>query len=169
LRAIAIADRLPTLNDDGSFALTWKWLRGPATAKEDYGYPPANANYLLCVYTGTTAALAMQTVVPASGECGGRDCWKETGSRGFKYRDRTAAADGIKRVQLRAGSAGKAKIALKGLADELDLTPGTLPLDAADDVIVQLGTNGNDNCWEAVFPPASIRGNSEERFKATIP
>jgi hypothetical protein len=111
------------------------------------------------MYDGSSS-LVSRGIVPAAGRCGpaGKPCWKES-ARGFTYRNRDLAPDGILRLALKDGADGKAKIVLKGRGPGLAkpaLPIQTLPL------TVQL-TNGA-TCWEASYGgPAT---NEPERFKA---
>ena len=61
------------------------------------------------------------------------------------------------------------KILHKGKDANLPLTPATLPLDATAGVTVQVHKSDNSNCWEAVFPLASVIKNDQAQFKAKIP
>ncbi len=145
--------------------LVWKWTKGEATASTDFGDPVNGATeYTLCVYgqVAGTAALALQARVPAGGTCDGLPCWS-TNSKGLSYRDPAAAADGIKKIILKSGAAGKAKIIVKGSGDALD-TPD-LPLAQDPQVVVQLkNTYLGGRCWEARFsgPP---KKNDTSQFK----
>ena len=154
--SLRIRDREPDSRD----RLLWKWVKGAATSKaSDFGDPVATTAYSLCMYDGSSS-LVSRGIVPAAGRCGpaGKPCWKES-ARGFTYRNRDLAPDGILRLALKDGADGKAKIVLKGRGPGLAkpaLPIQTLPL------TVQL-TNGA-TCWEASYGgPAT---NEPERFKA---
>jgi hypothetical protein len=121
-----------------------------------------DVEYALCVYgqvTGT-AQLALQARVPSGGTCGGAPCWK-TMSKGFIYSDPDSASDGIKKIVLKSGPSGKAKILVKGGGDALD-TPD-LPLDQDPQVVVQLKHTGGE-CWEARFS-GPAKKNDVAQFK----
>jgi hypothetical protein len=136
--------------------LTWKWVKGEETLPTDLGDPTGTTDHTLCVYdaSGGTAALVSQAVVP-----GGAN-WEQTGA-GFKYKDPLAANDGISKIVLKAGEAGKAKIIVKGKDDNLDMP--TLPLAQDPQVVVQLRNSGGV-CWEARYSPPTIK-NETEQFK----
>jgi len=142
--------------------LAWKWIKGDATALEDFGNPLDGTGYTLCIYdeTAGTPALALAAFVPGGGVCDGKPCWKEIG-KGFKYKDATAANGGISGLLLKFGEAGKAKLVAKGKGPNLD-TPA-LPLSQDEAVIVQLSSQ-TGVCWEARYgPPAKT--NDAEQFK----
>lgn len=150
------------LNDKGGAGdrLLFKWTRGEAIASSDFGSPTSSTEYTLCVYgqTAGTAQLALQARVPAGGTCDGAPCWKQT-STGFKYRDPAASADGIRKMILKSGSRGKAKIIVKGGGATLD-TP-SLPLAQDPAVIVQLKHSSlGGECWEARFSAPATKGDA---------
>lgn len=60
---ILLKDRLP----DRRHLLTWKWSRGEATLKADFGDPLATTNYALCVYDRIvgTPTLRVAADIPA--------------------------------------------------------------------------------------------------------
>ncbi|MCC6765600.1 MAG: hypothetical protein IT293_13145 [Deltaproteobacteria bacterium] len=146
--------RNATLADKDS--LQWKWHRGAATPKADFGNPTVDASYQLCVYDGGTLRTSLP--LPTAGVCGGRPCWKENGA-GFQYADKTGL-HGVTRLVLKSGAApGKAKILLKGRGANLALP--ALPL--AQPVRVQL-LSSTGVCWEAAFSAPAIR-NQPDQFK----
>lgn len=147
--------------------LIWKWLKGPATAQADFGDPTTTAEYTLCIYAGTTAAIRAD--IPAGGTCGSGPCWKPIGDKGYKRTDPLASSAGIKKVLLKGGATAKAKILVKGKDGGLDLDPATLPLDDDAGLTVQLSNSDNANCWQATYAPASVKANSESVFKAKTP
>jgi cysteine-rich repeat protein len=128
--------------------LVWKWTKGAATTKAEFGTPLTTTDYLLCVYDNGT--LVSTASIPADQLCAGRPCWKETG-KGFKYKDKDATPDGITNLTLKEGEAGKAKIILKGKGANINLP--TLPM--TQPVLVQLRNSASSVCWEATFgaPP----------------
>jgi cysteine-rich repeat protein len=124
--------------------LTWKWSKGAATPKADFGDPVNTDDYVLCLYAG--GALQMSAEIPKGGTCAGNACWASTGS-GYKYKDAELTPDGISKVLLKGSERpGSAKIQVKGKGAALDLPA---PASLASPVRVQL-SNG-PTCWEAVF------------------
>ena len=140
--------------------LLWKWLKGPATAQADFGDPAAGATAVgLCLYDGTQSLVAAAGVAAVTG-------WKTLGDRGFEYRDPAAAGDGVSKIVLRGGDAGKSKILVKAKGANLPLP--ALPLDEATGVTVQMIRSDGSQCWQAVFP-APARKNTGTLFRARIP
>ncbi len=157
-----------TLKDggvDAGDALAWQWRKGSATDRSDFGDPLAVDPYTFCVYdesAATPALLLSATVTPNGGACGPGvgPCWRPTRT-GHHYRDATRGRDGISRIDLLAGAAGKAKITVAGQGHALDLP--ALPLAAPLRVQLQSGTGV---CWEARYPATGVRRNDGRRFSA---
>jgi hypothetical protein len=147
---------------ESSDSFVWKWITGDATTVGDFGTPTAADDYEFCVYDADPDLL-MRARAPAAGTCAGLPCWKEVVGKGFDYKDKEASPDGITKLGLRAGLAGKAKVTLKGkglLVTLPPLGPGshTLPLKA------QLRTAGQ--CWEANFSTATVDTSTQWKAKA---
>jgi hypothetical protein len=143
---------------DGS-SLTWKWLKGPAVAKADFGVPTAEdgTNYALCFYDGDRALVAAAQI-PAGGVCGGeRACWRKRSS-GFLYAGRGTNPDGIESLILRAGTDG----ALTARGGGTGLNRPVLPVQRLP-LTVEL-KNGNGDCWSASY--AATRANTASAFTA---
>jgi hypothetical protein len=147
--------------------LLWNWKQGESTGVADFGDPTnTDTIYTLCVYgqVAGTSQLALQAIVPPGGTCGSRPCWKAS-RKGFVYSDAAAAADGIKKIILNSGAAGKAKIKVKGGGNALDTPP--LPLHQDPQVVVQLkNTFAGGRCWEARFSQPAKK-NDANQFKDT--
>ena len=145
--------------DDGRDRLTWRWTSSASVDVSDFQDTVSGTNgYALCVYDQGGRRLA--AAAPAGGVCGTKPCWKQTSS-GFSYTDKQLDPDGLRRVQLKAGTAGKGKITVKGMGANLDMPifPLTTP------VRVQLLRRGVTlNCWEATFNTSTR--NDAEVFKA---
>ena len=141
--SLLLHDVIPDKGD----RLVWKWMKGAATAKGEFGNPVATTDYELCVYDGN-GHLVARGCAPASGDCDGRPCWKET-SNGFAYRKRDLSplrsSLGLK---LNAGADGKGKIISKGKGPVFSMPP--MPIDLP--VTAQL-VNSEGVCWETEFYP----------------
>jgi hypothetical protein len=114
---------------DARDALRWTWAKGGATTKADFGDPLAADDYALCLYDA--GALVLAAAAPAGGRCPTRPCWKVR-THGFDYGNRRRTPDGLASLRLRAGAAGKARIAVTGkgaLLSPPSLTTLSGPLD----------------------------------------
>src|SRR5262249_36499414 len=141
--------------------LFWKWGRGAATAKADFGIPTSSTDYALCVYDGhdhlMIAALAPRGETCRTNEL--RDCWSEK-AKGYRYVDRDLTPDGLQQIQLKEGIAGKAQIVVKGRGTNIgvpSLAVMNLPVN------VQI-VNSGGACWEATY--SATFQNTTTNFKA---
>jgi hypothetical protein len=145
--------RIVNSTEDRKDGFTWKWTVGSATDVAAFKTPTTNdPTYRLCIYDGSGSAQPLLEADVPSG-----DGWRATSS-GFKYKGtfRTTLS-GITRVQLKAGTAGKAKVLVKGVGPLLYL-PATETL--APDVIVQLLIDDGvtTECFKTAFPGPSGAG-----------
>ena len=156
---LLIIDATPDRGDK----VLWKWTKGAATAFSDFGAPDVADDYELCVFGANGSTLVMGRGADAGGLCSGKPCWKRNEGKNFVYVDRYRLPDGIDKIQLVAGTAGRAKIQVSGKAENLripSLASVTLPLR------VQL-VSANGGCWDSKFSVASkqtstqIKANSD--------
>ncbi len=151
---LLVKDKTP----DKADRLTWKWVKGDATFKPEFGAPLGSTDYTLCIYDQSAASQPIvRASIPAAGTCAGKPCWKET-AKGFKYKDKELDPDGIQLALLKSGPSGKAKIIVKGKGANVPLP--ALPLTPT--VTVQL--KNADACWQAEYGTATK--NDAEQFKA---
>jgi hypothetical protein len=150
-------------SQDAKDRLQWKWQKGSATMKSEFGNPLVDADYRLCIYDGQQTLLAHASA-PAGGTCNAkspRPCWRENAT-GFRYVDRDLTPDGLQDLTLRAGVDGKARIAVKGKGANLS-TPA-LPI-AHLPVTVQL-TNRDGACWGATYSSTLKNGTTMLKAKS---
>jgi hypothetical protein len=155
-----LKDRSPDSKD----SLVWKWVKGAATAKADFGDPLTTDAYALCIYDGAT--LAVGATAPAGGTCAdNKPCWTEK-AKGFQYKDKDLTPDGLSQIVLKEGLVdGKASIQVKGSGALLGM-PDLSTL--ASPLRVRLTNVSTAACWEAVysFPPASANDATQFKDKA---
>ncbi len=151
---LQMRDRTPDSGD----LFSWKWLRGDETQTSEFGDPVTTDDFALCIFDG--ANLVLQLDAPAGGTCGGKPCWKPISIKGFTYKDKERTPDGIDKLLLKAGLAGKAKALVKGKADNLPALPLPLSLPA----VVQLQSESG-GCWESTFSAAGQLKNDATEFK----
>jgi hypothetical protein len=149
-------------DDDARDVLAWKWARGQATTKADFGAPLAGEDYELCFYAN--GALFYGARVPAEPACALPPCWRETGD-GYLFRNRNLLPSGARVLRLKEGARdGTTKLRLAGRGGALDLPDfrqlgGTLE--------VQLQKSSGPPCWSATFtPPFLINDGVTFRAKA---
>lgn len=144
--------------------LTWAWRRGSVENVSVFGNPTVigGTPYAVCVYDtpGGVAALAWSARVTAGEE------WRTAGTRGYRYREPSGAADGIIRMVLRSG-VDKGSIVLRGKGIHLQPpdNQGAPMLQDDTDVAIQL-VNLDDpaQCFSAVYP--SARTSSPDQYSA---
>jgi YVTN family beta-propeller protein len=141
--------------------LVWKFLKGPATVATDFGAPTTTDDYELCLY-GAGGTLLTGASAPAGGTCGNRDCWRDLGPRGYKYVDRDATPNGLQKLVLRAGDAGRSKVIAKGKGANLTLP--ALPIGGFPLTVQLQGEHGE--CWQGSFAAGDVRANTAGVFKA---
>lgn len=145
--------------DPSKNKLLWKWIKGPALDQADFGVPTAATGYTLCVYAGTTAVDLGAVVAAGSG-------WAPIGTSGYKFKDAAAGGDGVFKVTMKGGAAGKSKVLLKAKGANLDLSALPLGL-GSQPLVTQLLRNDDATCWEATF--ASVASDSGSLLKAKTP
>ncbi|MDX2167932.1 MAG: FG-GAP-like repeat-containing protein [Deltaproteobacteria bacterium] len=144
--------KLKDESNDAHDKLIWKWTKGAATAKPDFGSPLTTDHYALCIYDGGT--LVGSSIAEAGAE------WEDQPA-GYKQKDKTASPYGALKVQLRAGSAGQAKIGYIGRGTSLSM-PNVSALSGPIDV--QLIHAADATCWGATFS-APFKQNDGVTFK----
>lgn len=152
---------LKDLTPDARDSLSWKWLKGSTVAFGDLGDPRDSDAYAFCLYDGTASsdALRFEARAPAGELCGTKPCWQTVGSamapKGFRYLDPALSPDGVKKLQVLAGTAPRSKVVLSGKGESLGSSGvPTLPLPLP--LVAQLQTT--DGCWEVTYTSASSNG-----------
>ena len=150
--------------------LTWKWARGAQTDLADFGDPLTATSYALCVYDQVGGVASVATSFEVSPDslgslCAAPPCWTSKGDRGFRYKDSTGGAQGIKVAVLKPGADGKAKIVVRGGGAALPLPVPTATefLNQDTAVTVQL-VNGVGKCWTANFVQPALK-NDPQKFR----
>lgn len=135
--------------------LVWRWAKGTRTAEAGFGNPLATTEYNLCIYdrvAGNDVLVAGHRVAASVG-------WKSA-RRGFNFRDRSLAQDGILSIRLKQGRDRRARVVVRGRGPNLNVP--RLPLAQDGPVTVQL--HNGVTCWEDRYSTA-LR-NTAFRFKA---
>lgn len=129
---------------DTADTVKWTWRKGAATTLGEFGDPLSTTDYVACLYN-RIPELMMALRIPHGELCGDVPCWKRKGETAFRYADRDATRDGVRKVILRSGPAGKAEVSLiaKGASVPMPAFRFFPP------VRMQLQANGL--CWEAIY------------------
>ena len=152
----------------------WKWIKGvPALTLPDLGDPVSGGTaYTLCLYDQTAGlpVFKMGASVAAGGTCGTAPCWSALGSSGWSYKNNAGNTDGITKLSLKSGAAGKSKLQVKASGAALPLPApisGTEFFDQDTEVVVQLHSSSPANCWTSAF--TTTKKNDGSQFKAGAP
>jgi hypothetical protein len=101
----------------------------PAVTQGQFGNPTSGSTaYKICIYDAANQLKGDYTVARAGQTCGDKPCWSAVSDKGYKYGDKDAAADGIVKMQLGGGDAGKGKIKVKGQNKTAQLPTGVAAL-----------------------------------------
>jgi hypothetical protein len=129
------------LSNETRRALSWKWKSGDPTDIADLGHPMSATSHTLCLYAddGSGPALVADIGVPPGAY------WSARGSTGFLYRDRSARADGVTKIKMKAASGGRGSISVKASGAGLPLSAADVPAGA---VLTTQLVNSDLQCWE---------------------
>jgi hypothetical protein len=157
----------PALSSAHDGKAIWKWDHGEATGCDELGAPDLDTAYEVCIFDQTGSgsyALASDFHVPAGAS------WRfdERGDEcGWTYRDKTLAADGVKRFALESGVDGRSSIVLSAIGPRASVPEPAGEsrfLHFQSSAVVQVfGDTGV--CWESSFSEASK--NDGSKFRAT--
>lgn len=94
----------------------------PAVSQSQFGDPVADiTSYAVCIYNASNVLAGAYTVDRGTENCEVADliaCWSPVKTTGYKYLDKHLAADGIMKMLLAGGDAGKGKIKVSGKNDD---------------------------------------------------
>lgn len=130
----------------------------------DYGDPVGGTTaYKLCVYDDQDALQGEYTVDQGGATCDGNPCFTTAGDKGFKYKDKLLTDDGVGKMNLFGGDAGKGKIVVVGKNKEGTMPTGAAAgLDGSTSATAQLLAE-DAACFEAVL--TDVKKNDGLLFK----
>jgi cysteine-rich repeat protein len=147
-------------------AIVWKLAKGDELAHGLLGDPTATTSYTLCVFdersAGTSLAAAL-TVGPDAAT------WIDKNPNGYVYKDRDGTADGVRKVKIKPGVAGKSKVLIKAKGAAVPLPAAAGPdriFDQNPRVRVFVVADDVTTCWSTDFPVSSTKKNRVSSFKA---
>jgi hypothetical protein len=87
----------------------------PMVTQSQFGDPVSGSTaYKVCIYDAANQLKGTYTIARADQMCGDALCWSAVSDKGYKYKDKSTAADGILNMKLNGGDAGKGKVKIKG-------------------------------------------------------
>ncbi|MFT4572123.1 MAG: hypothetical protein ACI8TX_003162 [Hyphomicrobiaceae bacterium] len=144
----------------------FKWLKGEETALGDFLDPTTvGTDWSICTYDASASLQPLSDAgFVSGGTCSGKDCWKATSDKGFIYKRKNKFIEGINKVKLGIGAAGKAKVLVTGKGNLLP-TP-TLPLTGPVRVQLIADDGISQECWDVEF--TELKVNDAALVKATF-
>lgn len=147
--SLVLKDKTPDKGD----TLVWRWSKGESTTAADFGDPTAGNDAQLCLYeeSGAQPDLVLSATALGGGTCRKKPCWKSLGDKGWKYKDKDGAPNGLRAITLKAGNAGKAKISVVGKRENLPMPDlGVLGTPLRAQLLVGMGAEGDAReCFES--------------------
>jgi cysteine-rich repeat protein len=159
----------------GNERLLARLRRGTARSRADFGDPTAigGTGYTMCLYDDDDSPIGRLEIARAGDLCDGKACWKALGrsprGQGYRYRDRTLAADGVQILRLKGGGAGRSKLVLKAKNDSgtgaMNLPPGlAAALGSSTSPTVRLFASDAPRCSSVTL--AKVTGGGGLLFRA---
>jgi hypothetical protein len=152
-------------SSDDRDQVKWKWGRGDDSSATPLGDPLATTAYVLCLYDSSAGV----PVLVSSLQVDPNGAWRDKEPKGWSYKDKAGAFDGVQKMQIRRGTAGKSKAQVSARGTGIPMASPASPEQyfAVDpSVTVQL-INTEGACWTSDFTTASK--NAPDRFKAKEP
>ena len=114
-----------------------------AVAKTDWGNPySSDTSYALCVYNAAGNLAGSYEVARGGDTCATDPCWVVSKTVGYAYADPALTSDGISKILLAGGDAGKGKLSLQGSNATSHLPTGvTAALNGSASATVQFVTS----------------------------
>ncbi len=101
----------------------------PLVAQADFGNPVSGSTaYTICIYDSTSQLRGTYSISRAGQTCVDKPCWAAVSDTGYKYGDKSTAADGILKMKLSGGEAGKGKVKITGKNTDSNLPLGVAAL-----------------------------------------
>ena len=151
---LSLRDRTPATGD----MLVWNWRKGEASDVIDLGDPLSTTDTIFCLFDGLGGSdhLILSATAPAGSG------WRVNGTQGYSLKNPTGTPQGLNGITMRAGSAGRSRMLVRGHGVNLGLTLPALGLTTP--VKAQLQVKGGA-CWSAVYG-AHVKANGAVQFRA---
>jgi hypothetical protein len=156
--------RIANSTDPARDKLTWQWNKGEAFALGDLGTPFATTTYALCLYDTSLSvpSVSGSLVIEPSATL-----WSSNDLNRIDYRDADGSSDGVTKLQLKTGDAGRTSVKLyaKGSGLSLPVPVGETFFAQSPKVVAQL-RNSDGECWTSEFAVDNTSRNDAAGFKA---
>ena len=139
-----------------------------AVGQSQFGDPVLGTTaYKVCIYDAADQPSGEYTVARAGAICGDLSCWSAVSSKGYKYQDKSTAADGVLKIKMLGGDLGKGKILVIGKNDASTMPTGVAAaLQNQTSATVQILTS-DAACFGASLP--QVKKADGALFKALGP
>ena len=140
----------------------YQWKKGAALDGADLGDPANNSSvvYSLCIYDN--GALIAGADVPGGGTCDGKPCWKGTPEKGFQYKSKTGQSDGIAKIKVKPGVAGKTQVQVQGKSKAGNWSTPTLPLTTPVLAQVSIADGDSTLCVDTNFTATPKKNEAKQ-------
>lgn len=154
----------------GKEKLKAKFKSGSELGQADFGNPVSGTTaYDVCVFGDSGTLVASMFVDRAGDTCAGKACWKAKSDTGWQYKDKAAASDGVSKVQLFGGAAGKSQVQLQAANNEkkgqLEMPTGIAAALAASPSATLQVLSSDALCFEATLD--QIKKQTPTLYKAS--
>ncbi|HEV7733659.1 MAG TPA: hypothetical protein VGR62_15940 [Candidatus Binatia bacterium] len=124
-----------------------------AVLPSDFGDPVAGTTtYNVCIYDSANTLRGQYTVDRSGDTCGTKPCWAVVSGKGFKYGDKVTTADGILKMSVSGGDAGKGKVVVVGKNSSATMPTGIAALmQSSSNATVQVVTS-DAACFGMTLP-----------------
>ncbi len=150
--------------DPSRSKLKWKWGKGQPFLHEDLGSPQTTTTYELCIYdiVASTPQFLASLALPPNG------LWVEKAPKGYSYKNKTLAADGIRKIKIKPGVIDKTKINFDAAGANLPvIAPASMTeLFAVEPAITVELVSSDGECWSSDFAINDVKVNKDTQFKA---
>lgn len=143
-----------------------------AVAQSDFGDPVnGSTSYAVCIYDEMNQLVGEMSVARAGQNCGKKPCFGAVSTKGYKFGDKSGTSDGITKMSMGGGAAGKGKLSVGGgnnAAKGVNSLPTGIAaaLQSNSSARVQILTR-DAACFEGVL--TQVKTADGEQFKAAGP
>jgi hypothetical protein len=136
--------------------------------QSEFGDPVGGSTaYKICIYDAANVLTGEYTVAQAGAMCGAEPCWSEKSGKGYKYKDKGTTADGVLKMNLFGGDAGKGKVLVIGKNTAATMPTGVAAaLENEASATVQVLASGA-SCFGMTV--TQVKKADGTLFKATAP
>lgn len=138
-----------TKDNEASNRVVWNWAKGEAVEQNELGDPLTDTSFTLCAYDTTASGTALAFDFKVAAGAG----W-ESSRKGYKFRDREGANDGVQMMRINRGDDGAARVTVVARGAAMGL-PRAQP--RQEDMMVVQFWNSEGTCWTSEFTAAAAK------------